>query len=316
MKDWIASNLLLKSIALLLTMILYLFVRGDTEQVKSVFVDITTEIPQDQIFLKEPLNRVRFTVRGKRSAMDRLEQQTLKPLTVNAEDAKNGSFDFTPDMVQFPPGLTVTSIQPPSMKFNLDERIRRSTQVLLRISGKPQKGHEITRRTVTPQKVEVIGPASVLKDLSAFTEVLNIADRTQSLQSEIMLRAPAGVEFKPEKVSINIEIKPQVIERSYKDLAISVRNTRHAHTVYPNTLSATLRGPRATLEALEASTLAPVVDAHEEDTKPLGTYRKKVEIDNLPPDVKVVRVQPPYINLTTVPNQRDKPLQGPEKTQP
>lgn len=300
MKGWLTSNLLLKFIALLLTLVLFLFVRTDGEQIKGFFVPVTLEVPENQVLISGGVPQVRFTLRGRRSAMELLEA-TPPSLRLRADDARDGVLELTPEMLKLPTGLKVTAIQPPSLELKLEKRAERTVGVVPRLVGAPPKGFEVTSRSVEPSQVQAMGPASRLADTSALTDIIDLSGRTETFEINSSLQATEGtlVELRPSRATVRIEIKPLYVERTLKDLKVAVQNTRYPHQTEPSTISVTLRGPRQRLEELSANVLLPVVDAQDEDMKPPGTFNKRVVIDNLPPDVEVVRVQPPYVNMTT-----------------
>jgi YbbR domain-containing protein len=302
MKDWLTSNLLIKFIALLLTLVLYLFVRSDGEQIKGFFVPVTLQVPEDQVLLSGGVPQVRFTLRGRRSAMEFFEATPPVSLRLKAADARDGVLELTPEMLKLPAGLKVTAIQPPSLELKLERRAERTVGVVPRLVGAPAKGFEVISRSVEPSQVQATGPASRLADTSALTEIIDLSGRTETFEVNSSLQATEGtvVELRPSRANVRIEIRPLYVERTLEDLKVSVQNTRYPYRAEPSAISVTLRGARGRLEALSPQVILPVVDAQDEDRKPPGTFKKRVVIDNLPPDVEVVRVQPPYVDLTTL----------------
>jgi YbbR domain-containing protein len=317
MKGWLTANLLLKLTAALLTLVLYLFVRSDGEQIKSFFLPVTIEVPEDQV-LSGDVPRVRVTLRGRRSALERLEATPPPPLTLRAQDARDGAIELTPELLQLPPGLEVTSIQPPTIDLTLDQKAQRLIPVTPRLIGAPREGFEVTARAVEPAQVTAAGPDARLKDASALTEIVDLTDRAESFEITTALLPSNGapLDLSPGRATLKIQISPLILERTFEDLRVAVHNTRQPHLTAPDAVLVTLRGPRERIQALTPALLSASVDAHDEDMKPPGTYNKRVQIDNLPPQVEVVQIQPPYVNLTTLapePSPEPRPQDTPHK---
>jgi YbbR domain-containing protein len=302
-KAWFTDNIGLKLTALLLTLILYIFVLGDRrDDVRAVFVPFTVTVRPEQVLLNDPVKELKFTLRGKPSSLDRLEKLGVEPIIVNADRAQNGRIEFGVDLVDLPPGIAVVSIKPPAMDIELDTKGTRSVRVFPRIQGVPRDGYRVVSQRTVPTHVEAVGPNSKLDDISALTEFVNIGGRAETLSTVLSIRdlTSDGVELRPDTVELIVEIEPIKVETTFSDVAVEVHNTRYRHKTEPQTVEVTLQGPKEALQKLTGGSIACVVDAKSEDNKPPGTYKKRVEVTNLPPEVRVVGVRPPFVSFSTM----------------
>ncbi len=316
MKAWFTQNIGLKLTALLLTLILYLFVLGDRrEDVRAVFVPVTVAVTSEQVLLSDPVKELKFTLRGKPSSLDRLERLGFETIIVDTKTAQQGRVEFEPAMLDLPPGVSVVSIKPPAMDIQLDVKGTRSVRVFPRIQGAPRDGYRVVSQRTVPTQVEAVGPNSRLDDISALTEFVNIAGRTETLRTVLSIRdlTSTGIELRPDTVELIVEIEPIKIETTFSDVAVEVHNTRYRHKTDPPSVEVTLQGPKDALEKLTGGAVAAVVDAKSEDNKPPGTYKKRVEVTNLPPEVRVVSVKPPFVSFSTM---EELPAPLPDQDEP
>lgn len=303
MRAWFTENLGLKLTALLLTLVLYIFVLGDRrDDVRAVFVPLRLQVDSAQVLLSDPVKELKFTLRGKPSALDRLERIGLDTVVLDAKDAENGRIEFGTDIVELPPGISVVSIKPPAMDVVLDKKGNRFVRVFPRVQGSPREGYRVVAQRTVPAQVEAIGPESKLDDISALTEFVNIGGRTETLRTVLSIRdlTGRGVELAPDTVELIVEIEPIKVEQTFKQVPVEVHNTRYRHETRPEEVTVTLQGPKDALEKLTTDSIACVVDAKAEDNKPPGTYKKRVEVTNLPPEVRVVSVTPPFVTFSTM----------------
>ncbi len=302
MKAWLTENLLWKSTAFLLTLVLFIFVRGDREDVRAVFVPVTFVVPEGQVLLSEAVREVKFTLRGKRSSLDRLERMGIESVAVDVSAATDGVMEFGPDLVELPAGVHLVSIKPPTIDVQLDTEGRHSVRVFARIEGTAPDGYRVRAHRTNPTHVDAVGPMSRLGGVSALTESVDISAQTKTLTAIVPLRDPGkpGVSLEPNTVEIVVEIEPIQIEATFDNVAVEVHNTRYGTMTDPISVQVTLQGPKEAVERLVAESIACVVDARSEDSKPPGTYKKRLDVTNLPPDVRVVGVKPSFVNLSTM----------------
>ncbi len=311
MKGWLSENLLIKLIALLLAFVLHMVVNEDREEVGVFFVKTDITLPSDQIMVNEPIDKISVSIRGKRSMLTRLRSEPIEAIRVDLSEVTDGAFKFKPEQLKLPSGLEVIAINPPSLTVELEELRRSAASVIVPpIQGAPAAGYQIVGQRVEPEKVEVIGPASRLNGVFALTEPVNLTGRTETLVKILRLRDASGrgLEFEPRSVTITIDIAPVRVERAFEGLPVEVRDTRYLIALEPERVTVTLAGAPKDMSGLDIKAITPVIDASGLDGKPPGTWKKKVEIDNLPPGVDLIHVRPAYIKLTTqAPPPKDEP---------
>lgn len=309
MKGWWTENLPIKLIALLLTLVLHLVVNEDREEVGVFFVDVISTLPTDKVLLEQPVDKISVSIRGKRSTLTRFRAQPMPPVKINLEDAVDGIYTFSSELVEVPAGLEVISINPSTMPVALDVRDRSTVPVVPRVEGDPAPGFRVVRQRLDPTQVEAIGPSTRLGNIIALTEPLNIQGRAETVEVTLRLRDATdnGVEFRPDKVRMIIEIEEREVERTFKTVPVVVRETRYETTLEPTNVAVTLVGPREAMWGLSQDTITLYLDARQEDGRPPGKRLKEVLVDNLPEGVRVKELNPPQVELTTRPEPEPQP---------
>ncbi len=303
-KGWLTENLLLKLIALLLTLVLHLVVNADEVETGIFFVDLSYTLPPNMVLLEQPVPKLNVSISGKRSALERLRSAPMEPIIIDLDESSDENYQFGPDLLKLPAGLRVTAVDPPSIRVPMDVRRKGTVRVVPRIEGQPATGYRIVSSKIIPEQVEVRGPSTVLGDVVALAEPLSLNERRRTIEATVALRnagkGAGDVEFIPTKVQIVVEIAPVEIERTIDELPLAIRELSMLSSVEPKRVSVTLLGPPEQLQELDPDNIAPYLDASEDDSRPPGTRLKEVMVDNLPPDVRVKSITPPQVQLTTM----------------
>src|SRR5262249_36204994 len=100
-------------------------------------------------------------------------------------------------------------------------------------------------------------------------------------------------------IQVHVEVERTLVERTYSDVQITVTGPQHTADIQlePATCTVVLRGPQLALEQLPG-TPEVTVDAAVEERKPAGTYRKRLQVVNLPKDV-AAELRPDWVHMTT-----------------
>ena len=302
MKAWFSENISLKIIALLLALVLHLFLRGDSEEVQAVFVPVSATIPQNRVLLSESVSRIKLTVRGKRSALDRLDESGVPALRVEMADLEDGTFEFSPDLFRLPPGITVTAVQPPSMKVETDLRDQKSIQVVPRARGEVAPGYRLVGREVRPAEVTIVGPKRALKEMTAVvTEPIDVSGRTASFSTEAIIndKNSDNITFSPRRVEVDIEIEPILIRRTFADVPVELRggNGEDAEIV-PARVNVTLNGPKVLLNEMEPTDIVAIVEGLDRGPRIPLSAQRPVVLEGLPRDVTAMRIEPETVTVT------------------
>jgi YbbR domain-containing protein len=166
-------------------------------------------------------------------------------------------------VMDLPEGVRIVEITPRSLTLHLEPVIEREVSVEARFEGSPPEGFRTGRVAVTPQSVRVRGPQSHVAIIErAFTETVSLAG-----QRETLMLPQVAVDIPDHKVtpldptvSVRVEIGEEQAERRFTN--VPVRSATGAQ-VSPGSVTLTLRGARAVVEALNPEDVRLVVEQAE-----------------------------------------------------
>ncbi len=298
------DNLLVKFVAFAIATTLFMWVRSDREATVVAHAAVRIELPDNMVLISPPIERVRLTVRGRSSDINRFDPTEVPPLSVIASDGAEQTLNLTPDMVQLPVGLEVTQITPEFLRVVLEPLAKKRVTVSPRISGEPRADYLVGEVVLTPAQIELSGPASSVEKVEAVsTEVVDISGRTQTIDRRVQIRLDDPLLRYDASVNFTIHVPIETVEFTQvvdNIPVLAVNTTREAH-ITPRTLSVTLRGPRATLDALTPSSLLATIDMTTEDRRGAGTFEKQPAVKNLPAGVTLVDYRPKNVIVSTTP---------------
>ena len=307
-------NFHLKAIALLLTFALYLWVGEDRETQVIAAAPIQLSVPEDQILLQPKIDKVKVTLRGRWSALNRFDQTELKPVVVTLSESDDGRLvPITPDAVQVPSGLRVVSIEPSFIRVEMETKAEKEVDIKPRIVGRTRGSYTIGEVAVSPSSLTVSGPESTMKNLTSIpTEAIDVTGRVRTFKKRVQLRpeSPMISYNLDTPITVTVPIKAEEIQRTIDDIEVKAVNTTYKTSISPETLDLTIRGPRSVIEALEPNTIHAVVEMTKEDERAPGTFEKESEIRNLPADAEIVSIAPKTFLVTTKEREARNPEGG------
>lgn len=287
-------NLYLKAIAAILTLALYIWVSEDRETILSDTVPIRIVVPDDMVLVSEPPDRVRVTIRGRWSDVQRFDSTQLEPIRIDLSRTDlDRTINLSSNMVRLPPGLRVTSIDPGSIHVMLEPLTRKTVPITPAITGEPNPSYAIASLEVSPESATLVGPGSRLDRIASVpTEPVDITGRTRSLRRQVRIDTGDGLVSAEtaEPVSLHVEIRTQEVTETFADVSVSAVNTNLQVAIEPATTDVTLRGPKPLIDGLTPGILRAEIDLG--GSAETGTYSREAEIVNVPPELEVVRVFP------------------------
>lgn len=179
MRDWGT-----KLIALAITIALWFGVSGKTVTRRIQNIDLNLLVANEMQISNEPIKEVEITVTGDKQKIDRLTKDDLI-VSVDLGDTLSGDriLELTAETVslELPSGIRLDEIQPNKIAIVLEKVVEREVDVKAVFEGSLADGYEIYQKTITPSKVRLRGPESIVKSLDSIsTEKINISDKKES----------------------------------------------------------------------------------------------------------------------------------------
>lgn len=292
-----------KLLAAALVLILYSWINGERDSQLSVFTQVRMAVPKSLVLTSPPIDRVKITVQGRFSTLNKLNSESIEPVFVDlsAKSPKDDIVRLTEDMIRLPPGLRVTSIQPSFIRITLKEKSTKTVPIRMRVVGEPPEGYIVGDTKISPTQVKISGPREAVDHVRVtLTEPIDLSDRKESFTERVELRHedPIITDDLQVPVEVTVQIKTRSVERTIEEIPVMAVNTNLDTSVTPSTVKITLKGPQKLLEQVKRDKLLAAVDMSAE-ARQEGTYLKEVKIRNLPKDITLVTVHPTDFRVTT-----------------
>ena len=297
MRAAIRNNPGLKLISIVLATLLWYSItktERDAERVIEVPVSLR-RIPDGMTVMNPPTKAVSLTLRGPRTILDNVDERKARiQLGLANVQLGDNRIDLSGSMLnpELPRSLKVVRFDPPSFTLRADRRTMRRLPVRADLAGSPALGYTVAESTVTPEMVEVTGPAGMLEDLKhVTTEPIDLRGADGPLQRNVLLeRLDPALTFIPDAVQVRVTLEESLAAREFSKVAISAPP---GVKVTPPTVDLTIRGPQRLLHNL---TLAP--DAVQVDVEGLapGTHMVETKV-MLPEGLKAVSQSPERVRV-------------------
>jgi hypothetical protein len=279
---------------------LWLFVNtGERMSERTLRVRLEPENLPDGLVVTNPVAEfAEVRVSGPGVILSGIDPKRLRtPLDLSGVRPGVATYAINPKMFQFPRKVEVMRVTPSQVSLHVDRMARRTLPVRLDRQGEVPAGYSVSAVEVTPDKVEISGPATKLEGLRAIaTEPLDFSAVGES-GSDVYLRlvAPAeSIQLSPAEVLAHVEIAPVVAEREFKAVPVAVRGGDDGWKVEPKRIAVAVRGPESSVSALELGPGSVYVDPA--DLAPPGPHKVRPSVV-LPDGVEVVRQIPEEVSL-------------------
>jgi YbbR domain-containing protein len=168
MKDLLLHNWHLKLVALVLATALWTAVarRPSSEIGFSAALEYQNIPPRTEV-LGDITDHVEVRLRGSSSLLRTLTAQDVN-LPVDVEGFTVGQekvISLRPDMVQAPLGIEVVRVYPSQVRVLIAAITTKRVTIVPAVEGHPESGFVIDKTTVTPESLEIEGPANHVSSL-------------------------------------------------------------------------------------------------------------------------------------------------------
>jgi YbbR domain-containing protein len=273
----------LKVVAVALAALLWLIVAGDHLVERSMRVPLEfRNIPNELEIVGDPPTAVDVRLRGSSSQLARLEPREIVAV-LDLTGARPGSrmFHLRNDEVRAPYGVDVAQVVPGTIALDLEKSGRRTVPIVPALDGEPAPGFVIGKVTSEPPSVEVAGPESRLKQLTAATtEPIAVEGRKEKFSDEVTVGVTDSAVrlVQAQNTRVSVEVLPAPVERELAGVAIRMRNLAQglSATVQPTLTRVSVRGRREALNELRPGSIEAFVDLA--GLGP-GRYNLQVQVD-------------------------------------
>lgn len=187
----ITKNPTIKIISLILAVILWVFVKSKSGGEVGLVVPLEFyRVPANAIVTQVTEEAINVRINGSFLQLERLPTREIRA-RIDLSRARPGtnSFDILPDNFNIPRGLEVTQISPSSVKVELDRVMEKVVHVKAAVKGRPARGYRISKISVDPPYITLLGARSQLGGLTEVsTEIVDISGLKETVRVEAPLR--------------------------------------------------------------------------------------------------------------------------------
>ena len=277
------GHLGLKLLSVSLALLLWLVIAGQKQAERSLRVPLEFQnTPEHLELTSEPPEVVDVRVRGPSGTLGQLRSGDLVAI-VDLDNARPGRrmFHLTQQHVYVPPGVQVMHVQPTTITLQFEASVSKTVPVVPLTEGEPAPGYMVGRVTAVPDKVEIIGPESAMRELTqATTETVSLIGATGRLIDTVAigLAHPSARLREPRTATVTVEIWPAPMTAQLEDVPVSVRNAGRGvrARVTPPAVTVRVRGGSTVVRPLSPKSVPAFVDLA---GLRRGNYNLQVHID-------------------------------------
>ena len=257
----------LKMMAVLLATALWFTVAGEqnVERTMRVPLELRNK-PASLEILGDPPTTIDVRVLGSSTLLSRMDAgEVVAMLDLNGARPGSRLFHIRTDEVRVPYGVTVLQLTPATISLELEQSARRTVPIRPAIEGEPAPGFVPGAVKSEPATVEVLGPESRIKEVTAATtEPISLTGHKESLFDTVTVGVSDSALRLAEPLSarVTVEIVPAPVERVVSGVPIRWRNLNAGLSarVQPQTTSVTVRGRRQAVDDMRAESIDAFVD--------------------------------------------------------
>lgn len=207
------TNLPYKALSVLIALALWFIVRDERVET-TVNLGLEVQAPGELLVTNEHLPDLTVAVTGTRVALSRLRSANFVHV-VKPKVAEPGpvTLRIRPEDLDLPAGVDAVGVSPSSVGIRLEARAVRRIPVKARILLAEGTGFRVKKVVVTPERVRIAGPASVVAGLDeVWTEAIDVEPQgSEPLTGDYAVSLPhrqLRLED-PGPVSVRIELEPE-----------------------------------------------------------------------------------------------------------
>ena len=185
---------------------------------KVVEAGVTYNRPRGFMIVNPTTQTVNVRLLGSKKAIRQLNPYMVN-VQVELSQRQKGSavIKLNQDNVLAPDGLEVVSIEPGTLRVDLEREVTQRVTVVPKLAGKPAEGVVMEDSEVFPSQVLVTGPESMLARLETLsTDPIDLTGHAATFEESVAVIPPDPLIqiVQPSKVTIRILIKPPAEEEA------------------------------------------------------------------------------------------------------
>jgi YbbR domain-containing protein len=300
------SNFYLKILSVIIAILLWFFVIGKSKNEMGIDASLEFKgIPEDVTIVNNIPTAIHVRLKGSSTLLRPLAEKRLL-FNIDLSNIKIGENVILlekKDLKNLPLGVEVIDISPVAITVILDKLIEKRLPVVVKTTGSPPHGYQLSETRIEPENVLARGTKSYLQEIDTiFTNPVNLNTVKNNTTREATLSFdPKRLKFiEPLTVKVFISISEERTQRSIKGIRINFTNKpatikRISYSNY--FVDLLVNSPQEMLLDEIRHDTKVVVDLAALNTIPQeNTATLPIEV-NLPNGVKLIWADPPQVEV-------------------
>ena len=317
MKDRLAAfrfrlndNLGYKAASLLFAVLVWVGVQSQHRVEERARATVRWTLPEGMAFVEPPIEVVTLTLEGVQALVRTVPQRAL---TMEVDLQKASAGDVSVDLGQrpvsgLPEQINVISVSPAQLRLTLDRLLKRRVPVTPATVGKVAEGYRVVALTVTPDRAELEGAATLLRSMDSVPSgEADIGGLRDDQDIEVGLGLRKGlVATKIGRYVVHVDVEPIIIERRFDFVPVVVQSAGWSSTT--PAVSLVLTGPQEAVTAVAADAVTVLVTVpaartgnSAEARRSRGEGVRYEVVHGAGEAVRVVSVEPPTLKRVRAP---------------
>ena len=237
------QDLMLAMISLSLGILIWLLVVGADQMAMTLTVPIEIlNLPKQLVIYNQYQKEVNVTLSGPRSIMQELRNRTNLSLPVDMAGAKPDTVVLNTDSLSLPlpGGVSLVRIQPASITLSVDEQVEKEIPVAAETEGKIALGYSLEELLLSPEKILVSGPQSLLERQQVLkTEPIKLdgLNRSVTLPVRLALSPELSGLIGETTVAVKLTVKEKFVEKIIHNIPVGIRDAAGPVELKPDAVS-------------------------------------------------------------------------------
>lgn len=280
-----------KTIALIVTISIWVIVVSKTEETHSFNVGLNIEVGEKKVLVSDSVGYIHVQAKGNKFDFARITKE-MKNITIDLKTKKTGKLVFYIDnkRIPFSKYLKITQIFPTEIVIETAPKISKKVSIEPYLDGQPKKGYKVTSVKSYPDIISISGPEDQIKELESIaTQRIVLTNAKENIVKNvgIFLRSPyLSTTEKNAQVKVEVFIERDIREVAFRHVPVLIDGKVDA-SITPAFVKVTLKGPVEQIEKLQEEGFNVYVKNRRSKRYSVGKYYLK----DLPPDVEPVKLQ-------------------------
>lgn len=214
MKERIENDLMLKIFSVIFAFLLWIFVVNiDNPVIKKTFSDVPVNMLNEQVL--DDLNQtykiqagetVSFTVRGKKSVVDRMQKSDFRATADVSSMSKVHAILIEVEPLRYKGQIDIDT-GGATVKVVLEDLKSDQIPVVVEVKGKPAKGYAVSAETATPNLISVSGPKSVISQINQIVATVDVTGlrKDVTMTQKVRCYDSDGDEISQERLNLDTD---------------------------------------------------------------------------------------------------------------